>query len=125
MRHETDYTPPPPTQGGAPKETILFGVFGLALVSFVLYALYESTEDTILATGAGLIALGLIFGVGLVSRVEIVQYIAAGIMMFAGGIAIGLAIRNDEAYWYVGGALFFACAVLLVIKDQVTRKSPT
>ena len=88
MRHETDYTPPPPTRGGAPKETILFGV-------------------------------------GLVSRVEIVQYIAAGIMMFAGGIAIGLALRNDEAYWYVGGALFFACAVLLVIKDQVTRKSPT
>ena len=123
MSHEPDYIPPPPSQGGAPREIILFFVFGLALVSFVLYALYESTEDTILATGAGLIALGLVFAVGLVSRAEIVQYIAAGIMMFAGGIAIGLAIRNDQAFWFVGGALFFACAVLLVVKDQITGKA--
>lgn len=121
--HEPDYTPPPPSQGGAPKEVILFGVFGLALVSFVLYALYQSTEDNIIETGAGLIALGMVFGIGLVSRSEIVQYIAAGIMMFAGGIAIGLGIRNDQGFWYVGSALFFACAVLLVIKDQLTGKA--
>lgn len=123
MSNDPGYVPPPPSQGGAPKETILFGVFGLALVLFVLYALYQSTGDTILATGAALIALGLVFGVGLVSRSELVQYIAAGIMMFAGGIAIGLAIRNDQAFWYVGGALFFACAVLLVVKDQITGKN--
>lgn len=120
MSHEPDYNPPPPSRGGAPKEVLLFGIFGLALISFVLYALYQSTEDTILATGGGLIALGLVFGVGLVSRATIVQYIAAGIMMFSGGIAIGLAIRNAQTYWFVGGALFFACAVLLVIKDQIT-----
>lgn len=123
MSREPDYIPPPPSQGGAPKEIVLFGVFGLALVSFVLYALYQSTADSILLTGAALLALGILFGVGLVSRAEIVQYVAAGIMMFAGGIAIGLAIRNDAAYWYVGGALFFACAVLLVVKDQVTGKA--
>lgn len=123
MSHEPEYSPPPPSQGGAPKEMVLFGLFGLALVSFVLFALYQSTEDTIIATGAGLIALGLVFGVGLVSRAEIVQYITAGVMMFAGGIAIGLAIRNEEAYWYVGGALFFACAVLLVVKDQITSRN--
>lgn len=123
MSHEPDYSPPPPSQGGAPKEMILFGVFGFALVLFVLYALYQSTEENILQTGAGLIALGLVFGAGLVSRAEIVQYVAAGIMMFAGGIAIGLAFRNEQAYWYVGGALFFACAVLLVVKEQIAGRN--
>ena len=123
MSHEPDYIPPPPAQGGAPKEIILFGMFGLALVSFVLYALYQSTEDTILQTGAGLIALGLLFGVALVARSAIIQYAVAAIMMFSGGIAIGLGMRNDQPYWYVGGALFFACAVLLAVKDQVTGKA--
>ncbi len=121
MNNEPDYNPPPPSQGGAPKEVLLFAVFGLALVAFVLYAIYQSTEETILATGGGLVALGLVFGVGLVSRSQIVQYIAAGIMMFSGGIAIGLAIRNSQTYWFAGAALFFACAVLLVIKDQIAR----
>lgn len=121
MNNEPDYNPPPPSPEGAPKEVLLFAVFGLALVAFVLYAIYQSTEDTILATGGGLVALGLVFAVGLVSRSQIVQYIAAGIMMFSGGIAIGLAIRNSQAYWFAGAALFFACAVLLVIKDQIAR----
>lgn len=121
MSTDTDYNPPPPSPGGAPREVFLFAVFGLALVAFVLYAIYQSTEETILATGGGLVALGLVFGVGLVSRSSIVQYIAAGIMMFSGGIAIGLAIRNSQAYWFAGAALFFACAVLLVIKDQIVR----
>jgi hypothetical protein len=122
MSHEPDYVPPPPSQGGAPKETLLFGVFGLALASFVLYALYQSTEENIIETGAGLIALGLVFGVGLVSRSEIVHYLTAGILMFSGGIAIGLALNTERAYWYVGAALFFVCAALLVAKEQIVSR---
>lgn len=122
MSHHPDYVPPPPSRGGAPRETLLFGIFGLALVSFVLYALYQTTEETIIETGTGLIALGLVFGVGLVSRSEIVQYLTAGILMFSGGIAIGLGLNTDRAYWYVGAALFFLCAALLVAKEQIVRR---
>jgi hypothetical protein len=93
-------------------------VFALALASFVLFAINES-RDSIIEVGAFLIVLGLVFGTGMISKTEIIQYIAAGVMMFGGGIAIGLGIRNEQLFWYVGALLFFACAVIIVIKDQL------
>jgi peptidoglycan/LPS O-acetylase OafA/YrhL len=126
MSHEPHYNPPPPSMDGTPKPAILFGIAGIVLASFVLYALNESRDrDTIIQTGAFLITLGIVFGAGLISRSEIVQLITAGIMMFGGGIAIGLGIRNDQAFWYVGGALFFACAVMIVVKDQIVDRLST
>lgn len=124
MTHDPEYTPPPPTSGGSPKQVILLAVFGLMLASFVLFALNES-RDSIIEVGAFLIGLGLVFGAGLVSRSEIVQYVTAGIMMFGGGIAIGLGIRNEQAFWYVGALLFFICAVIIVAKDQLVDQPTT
>lgn len=117
MSYEPDYVPPPPSQGASPKQVAAFVILGLTLAGFVLIAFNESPQ-AILEVGAFLIILGLVFGVGLVSRVEIVQYITAGIMMFGGGIAIGLALQNEQAFWYVGAALFFLCSVIIVIKDR-------
>lgn len=117
MSFEPDYNPPPPSGGASPKQVGAFSVLALVLASFVLLAFNESTES-IMEVGAFLIALGLVFGVGLVSRVEIVQYITAGIMMFGGGIAFGLGVRNEQTFWYVGGVLFFLCAVIIVVKDR-------
>jgi hypothetical protein len=122
MSYEPDYIPPPPTRGGSPKQVIFLSVFGLMLASFVLFAFNES-RDSIIEVGAFLIGLGLVFCTGLISRSEIVQYITAGIMMFGGGVAIGLGIRNEQAFWYVGALLFFACAVVIVIKDELVDRS--
>jgi len=122
MSDEPEYIPPPPSTGGTPTQAILVMGFGLALVSFVLYALNES-RDSILQVGAFLIALGLVFGAGMISRAELVQVVTAGIMMFGGGIAIGLGIRNEQAFWYVGAALFFACAVAIIAKDYLAERT--
>jgi hypothetical protein len=126
MSNEPNYNPPPPSMGGSPKPVIFFVISGLLLGGFVLYALNESRDrETIIPTAAFLITLGLVFGAGLISRSEIVQYIAAGVMMFGGGIAIGLGIRNEQAFWYVGALLFFACAIVIIVKEQfLDRPAP-
>ncbi len=123
MSSEHDYVPPPPSRGASPRQVIVFFVLALALVGFVLFALNESRGD-VLQVGAFLIVLGLVFGTGMISRTEIIQFITAGIMMFGGGIAIGLGIRNEQAFWYVGAVLFFLCAVIIVTKDRFVDATP-
>jgi peptidoglycan/LPS O-acetylase OafA/YrhL len=120
MSYEPDYIPPPPSQGAPPKQVAMIFVLALALGSFVLYAINES-RDSIIEVGAFLIVLGLVFGTGMISKTEIVHFITAGVMMFGGGIAIGLGIRNEQIFWYVGALLFFVCAVIIVIKDQLAE----
>jgi hypothetical protein len=118
MSYEPDYVPPPPSSGASPKQVGAFVVLAVVLALFVLIAFNENQEN-ILQVGTFLIALGLVFGAGLISRNEIVQYITAGIMMFGGGIAIGLAVRDGQTFWYIGCVLFFLCAGLIIAKDQI------
>jgi hypothetical protein len=120
MSHESQYVPPPPSQGAPPKQVAIFFALALALASFVLYAINES-RDSIIEVGAFLIVLGLVFGTGMISKTSIIQFIAAGVMMFGGGIAIGLGIRDYGFFWYIGALLFFICAVIIVIKDQLAE----
>lgn len=122
MSHEPEYNPPPPSGNASPKQ---FGlIFGLAiiLVTFVLIAFYQSPE-AIIQVGAFLIFLGLVFGAGLVSRNETVQFITAGIMMLGVGVAVGLGVNSGQWFWYVGAALFILCAVIIVTKDRFLTDS--
>jgi hypothetical protein len=122
MGHEPDYVPPPPSGNASPKQVGL--IFGLALilVVFVLIAFYQSPE-AIMQVGAFLIFLGLVFGAGLVSRNETVQFITAGIMMLGVGIAASLGINSGEWFWYVGAVLFILCAAIIVGKDRFLTDS--
>lgn len=122
MGHEPDYVPPPPSGNASPKQVGL--IFGLALilVVFVLIAFYQSPE-AIMQVGVFLIFLGLVFGAGLVSRNETVQFITAGIMMLGVGIAASLGINSGEWFWYVGAVLFILCAAIIVGKDRFLTDS--
>jgi len=122
MSDEPVYNPPPPSEGASPKQVGL--IFGLALilVVFVLIAFYQSPE-AIIQVGAFLIFLGLVFGAGLVSRNETVQFITAGIMMLGVGVAVSLGINSGDWFWYVGAVLFAFCAVIIVAKDRFLTDS--
>lgn len=122
MGHEPDYVPPPPSGNASPKQVGLIFGLALVLVVFVLVAFYQS-PDAIMQVGAFLIFLGLVFGAGLVSRNETVQFITAGIMMLGVGGAVSLGINSGDAFWNVGAVLFVLCAAIIVGKDRFLTES--
>jgi hypothetical protein len=120
---EFEYNPPPPSPGATPLQSIMFGGVGGFITLMSLTAVKQSPR-TAMELGTFLITLGLLFGIGMVSKSRNVEIVVAMLLIFAGGISIGLARNFDAWLWYLGAAFFFACGAVVLVKDRfVTRAS--
>ena len=122
-RHEKfEYSAPPPTSGATTAQSLIMGFIGGVLSLITLTAVQNSASSAI-QVGSFLVTLGLLFGIGMVSKSRTIQIVVAMLLIFAGGISIGLGANVGAWLWYVGSAFFFLCAVVVLIKDQIVERS--
>lgn len=114
---EFEYNPPPPSGGATPLQSLMFGGLGGFITLMSLTAVKQSPRSA-MELGSFLITLGLLFGIGMVSKSRTVQLVVAMLLIFAGGISIGLAANFDAWLWYLGAVFFFACGVIVLSKDR-------
>lgn len=123
-RHEPfEYNPPPPSPGATPFQTILMGSVGGLVTLITMTAVQRSARNAV-ELGTFLAVLGLLFGIGLVTKSRAVELVTSMLLLFAGGIAIGLGFNVGSWLWYLGAAFFFACGAVIFMKDRfITRPS--
>jgi hypothetical protein len=122
-RHEKfEYSAPSPSPGATPAQSIIMGFVGGVLALVTMTGVQNSASSAI-QVGSFLVTLGLLFGIGMVSKSRTVQMIVAMLLIFGGGIAIGLGANVGSWLWYVGAAFFFLCAIVVLIKDQIVERS--
>ena len=112
-----EYNPPPPARGATPLQSLMFGGVGGFVTLMSLTAVKQSPRSAI-ELGSFLITLGLLFGIGMVSKSRTVELVVAMLLIFAGGISIGLAANFGAWLWYLGAAFFFTCGVIVLSKDR-------
>lgn len=118
-RHEQfEYNPPPPSRGATPLQSLMFGGVGGFITLMSLTAVKQSPR-TAMELGSFLITLGLLFGIGMVSKSRTVEIVVAMLLIFAGGISIGLATNFGAWLWYLGAVFFFTCGAIVLIKDRI------
>lgn len=117
------YTPPPPSDRATPRQIgMLFG-FAVLMTLFVMLALFLSRGES-MRVGVILIVLGLFFGVGMVLRNRIVEYLSAGVLALGAGMAVALASKLGEPLWYIGAVFFVLCAGIILSKDRLRGDPP-
>jgi len=121
-REKFEYNPPPPTRGASELQSLMFGGVGGFITIISLTAVKQSPRSA-MELGTFLITLGLLFGIGMVSKARNVEIAVAFLLIFAGGISIGLASAFDSWLWYPGAAFFFICGVIVLIKDRFVERS--
>ncbi len=122
-RHEPfEYSAPPPARGATPLQSIFMGAVG-GTVTLVTLVSVQGSPRYGMQLGAFLMTLGILFGIGMVSKSRPVQLIVTMLLIFAGGIAIGLALNVGHWLWYIGAAFFYACAAAVAFKDRIVERS--
>jgi hypothetical protein len=99
----------------------MFGGLGGFITLMSLTAVKQSPRSAI-ELGSFLVILGLLFGVGMVSKSRTVEIVVAMLLIFAGGISIGLATNFGAWLWYLGAAFFFACGAIVLVKDRLVSR---
>jgi uncharacterized membrane protein YfcA len=95
----------------------MFGGLGGFITLMSLTAVKQSPRSAI-ELGSFLVILGLLFGVGMVSKSRTVEIVVAMLLIFAGGIS-----TNFGAWlWYLGAAFFFACGAIVLVKDRLVSR---
>lgn len=122
-RHERfEYSAPPPSGGATPAQSIFMGSVG-GIISLVTLTAVQQSARSAIEVGTFLVTLGILFGVGLVSKSRTVEVVVAMLLIFAGGISIGLGANVGSWLWYVGALFFFLCGVVILTKDQILERS--
>ena len=121
QHEEFEYNPPPLSPGATPLQSLMFGGVGGFITLMSLTAVKQSPRSAI-ELGSFLITLGLLFGIGMVSKSRTVEIVVAMLLIFAGGISIGLATNFDAWLWYLGAAFFFACGGIVLMKDRLVSR---
>jgi hypothetical protein len=117
-RHEPfEYNPPPPSPGATPFQSIFMGSVG-GIVTLVTIVGVQRSARSAMELGTFLVALGLLFGIGMVTKSRPVELVTSMLLLFAGGIAIGLGTTFGSWLWYLGAAFFFTCGAVIFMKDR-------
>lgn len=118
--------PPPPAKSASFKQIILMLAFGMIGSLFVVNAI-QSQPGNSLGIGAVLIVCALIFFAGLISRSQVMELIASGVLLLGAGVLVALTVQTRDVLWGVGAFFFVLCIVVIQLKhkfvDQSTHKN--
>lgn len=116
--------PPPPAQSATFKQIIVMLLFGTLGSLFVMNAI-QSQQGNSLYVGVALIFFALVFFAGLISRNQIVETVASGILLLGAGGLVALTVQTRDVLWGAGALFFLLCIAVIQLKhrfiDQSTR----
>ena len=115
--------PPPPAQSATLKQVVVMIAFGTFGSLFVMNAI-KSQQGNSLYIGAVLIFFALVFFAGLISRNQVVELVASGILLVGAAGLVVLTVQSREVLWGAGALFFALCVVVIQVKyrfaDQTT-----
>lgn len=109
--------PPPPAQSATLKQMVVMLLFGTLGSLFVMNAI-KSQPGNSLYVGGVLIFFALVFFAGLISRNQVVELVASGMLLVGAAGLVVLTVQSREVLWGVGALFFALCVVVIQVKHR-------
>lgn len=122
--YDPESPPPPPSRSASFKQIIMMFGFGSMGSLFVIQAI-RSQPGNSLYIGAILIAFALVFFAGLISRNQVVELIASGLLLLGASVLVVMTVQSRDVLWGVGAVFFVLCIVVIQMKHRFVDKSTT
>lgn len=114
--------PPPPAQSATLKQIVVMLLFGTLGSLFVMNAI-QSQQGNSLYIGGVLIFFALVFFAGLISRNQLVELVASGILLVGAAGLVVLAVQSREVLWGAGALFFALCVVVIQTKHRFADRT--
>ncbi len=116
--------PPPPAQSATLKQIVVMMLFGTLGSLFVMNAI-QSQQGNSLYIGGVLIFFALVFFAGLISRNQVVETVASGILLLGASGLVVLTVQTWDVLWGIGALFFVLCTAVIQLKHRfVDQSSP-
>ena len=123
-RYQPENPPPPPTGSATLRQILGMLLFGSMGSFFVIQAI-KSQEGNSLRAGSILILFAFVFFVGLISKNEVIELIASGVLLLGAGGLVAITIATREWIWGLGAVFFVLCIVVIQLKDRFIDQANT
>jgi hypothetical protein len=114
--------PPPPAQSATLKQIVVMMLFGTLGSLFVMNAI-QSQPGNSLYVGGVLIFFALVFFAGLISRNQVVELVASGILLLGAAGLVVLTAQSRDVLWGAGALFFLLCIVVIQVKHRFADQS--
>jgi hypothetical protein len=109
--------PPPPAQSATFKQIVVMLLFASLGSMFVINAI-RSQQGNSLFVGVVLIFFALVFFAGLISRNQVVELVASGILLLGAGGLVALTVISRDVLWGAGAVFFVLCVAVIQLKHR-------
>lgn len=116
--------PPPPAKSASFRQIIVMLLFGTMGSLFVINAI-QSQQGNSLYVGTILIVFALIFFAGLISRSQVMELIACGVLLVGAGVLVAMTIQSRDVLWGFGAVFFVLCIVVIQMKHRFVDRTET